>query len=124
MREDSIPGGTHCGRPLLFAADDDVEIFNAFCAWHDHYRWFRFAQLLLNSFGVGPTATAAEHRQQQQQQQLQQSGSRFSVIHQLDSYSGSVQMQLLAMMYAHCTQLLAEWGPWSFLVRSVLCWAI
>lgn len=48
----------HCRKPLLFATDDDVEIFNAFCAWHDHYRRFRFTQLLLNSFGFGP-ATAA-----------------------------------------------------------------
>lgn len=44
------------------AADDDVEKFNAFFALYDHYRSFRFTQLLLlSSFGIwllhcGPVA--------------------------------------------------------------------
>jgi len=98
-----LVASVHCSEPILFAADDDVEIFNAFCAWHDHYRWFRFTQLLLNSFGAGPTASAAVTAAAAATAAATIAGSRFSVIHQLHSYSASVQMQLLAMMYAHCT---------------------
>lgn len=105
-----LVASVHCSEPILFAADDDVEIFNAFCAWHDHYRWFRFTQLLLNSFGAGPTASSAVTAAAETATAAAAAtaaatiaGSRFSVIHQLHSYSASVQMQLLAMMYAHCT---------------------